>query len=269
MLIVWIHYRHKTSESRGALLHNLYSSVVFYFFSGHQEDSNQSKEREWEQYPPSFQEGPWKIRLIWRSFKEHQAPQLRRGASEQVKGERLRLHRCEVGALTLSLVLFINLFHPWRASPDPHSSQREVVAFLPLLILRHHTTCTYLNQVSSGATKVREPQAQTFSLSFAFKARGKQHTRPFSFYIHFKRIILPMHHSFLLLNREHLFLLRRLCKPTVMPPMGLWATFLKRVALHPSPSWLFEAEMRVELQNTSWYAENLMTHSTSDLSTTR
>lgn len=167
--------------------------------------ASKAKQRKREQYPPPVQEGPWKIRLIWRSFKEHQALQLRRGASEQVKGERLRLHRCEVGALTLSLVLFINLFHPWRASPDPHSSQRQVVAFLPLLILLHHTTCTYLNQVSSGTTKVREPQAQTFSLSFTFTVGGKRYTRPLSFYIHFKKHH-PSHAQFLSAFKQRAFI---------------------------------------------------------------
>lgn len=107
-----------------------------------QPDSVKSRGREREQYPPCFQE---KIRLIWRSLKERQPLLLRRGASKQVQGERLRLQRCAVGTLPLSLVLFINLFHPWRASSDPHSSQREAIAFLSLLIPLHHTYCAYLS----------------------------------------------------------------------------------------------------------------------------
>lgn len=78
------------------------------------------------------------------------------GAQEEVRRNWLGLHRSEVAAPKLSLVLFINLFH---ASSDPHSRQRGGVAFLPLLIPLHHTTCTYLNRVSSGAAKVTEPQA--------------------------------------------------------------------------------------------------------------
>lgn len=42
-----------------------------------------------------------------------------------MQGERLELHCCEVDTLPLSLVLFINLFHPRRASSDPHSSRGE------------------------------------------------------------------------------------------------------------------------------------------------
>lgn len=42
-----------------------------------------------------------------------------------MQGERLELHCCEVDTPPLSLVLFINLFHPRRASSDPHSSRGE------------------------------------------------------------------------------------------------------------------------------------------------
>lgn len=42
-----------------------------------------------------------------------------------MQGERLELHCCEVDTLPLSLALFINLFHPRRASSDPHSSRGE------------------------------------------------------------------------------------------------------------------------------------------------
>lgn len=126
-----------------------------------------SRGREREQYPPCFQE---KIRLIWRSLKERQPLLLRRGASKQVQGERLRLQRCAVGTLPLSLVLFINLFHPWRASSDPHSSQREAIAFLSLLIPLHHTYCAYLSPVSTRAQRSKN-HWETFSFSFTVKVK--------------------------------------------------------------------------------------------------
>lgn len=107
--LLWLHQRRNRSKNRSLLLNQFYSSAVFYSFF-HQENNKRkkkSRQREWEQDPPSFQERPrrvWglgKIRLIWRSFKERQAVQLRRGASEQVQGEQLGLHRCEVVAPTL------------------------------------------------------------------------------------------------------------------------------------------------------------------------
>lgn len=162
------------------------SSSAFTYSGGQQEDNKRkSRESEQEQGPPSFQEGPWrvwgpwKIRLIWRSFKEREAVLLRRGASEQVQGERLGLHHCEIGAPTLSLVLFINLPHPLRASSDPHSSQREGGreggGGLPFFHYWYHCIIQPALTWTKSAEELQRSQnhRQTFSLSFTFTAKGK------------------------------------------------------------------------------------------------
>lgn len=126
------------------------------------------KPREGERTMPPMFSG--KRRLIWRSLKKRQPRRLRRGVSKQVQGERLRLQRCAVGTPALSLVLFINLFHPQRASSDPHSGQREAIAFLSLLIPLHHTYCAYLSPVSTRA-QMPKNHWETFSFSFTVKVK--------------------------------------------------------------------------------------------------
>lgn len=126
------------------------------------------KPREAERTIPTMLSG--KIRLIWRSLKERQPLLLRRGASKQVQAERLRLQRGAVGTLALSLVLFINLLHPRRASSDPHSSQREAIALLSLLIPLHHTYRAYLSPVSTRAQRSKN-HWETFSFSFTVKVK--------------------------------------------------------------------------------------------------
>lgn len=117
--------------------HKLCSSVVAAVRPWAATQRKKPREGEKNNTPAMFS---GKIRLIWRSLKERQRPlQLRGGAWKQVQRERLRLQRCAGGTPPLSLVLFINLLHPPRASPDPHSSQREAIAFLSLLIPLHHT----------------------------------------------------------------------------------------------------------------------------------
>lgn len=91
------------SGKQSCLLDKLCSSIVFCSICGQQEDfEGKSIQREVRTIPTIFPErtlkglGPWKICLIWRSFKERQALQPGRGASKQVQGEWLRLHHCEV-----------------------------------------------------------------------------------------------------------------------------------------------------------------------------
>lgn len=163
-------------ENQSALPHEVRSSVVFFpSIRGQQDNEKADKESE-NNTRHVFQEGPWKIRLIWRSFKEGRAPRLGRGGARKNKceGERLGLRCCVAGTPTLSLVLFINLFHPRRASSDPHSSQREAIAFLSLLIPLHHTSCTYPKPVSTGAQRSKNHRHRhlVFHLHSQSKVKG-------------------------------------------------------------------------------------------------
>lgn len=91
---------------------------------------------------------------------------------KQVQGERFRLQRCAVGTPPLSLVLFINLFHPPRASSDPHSSQREAIAFRSLLIPLPHTYCAHLYEAQSAREqKGQRTTGRLFVFSFRVKVK--------------------------------------------------------------------------------------------------
>lgn len=90
---------------------------------------------------------------------------------KQVQGERLGLHRCEIGTSTLSPMLFINLHHPLRSCSDPHSSSREEVAFLSLL----DTTASHnlhLPEPNQQMTPDSENHRQIVSFCIIFTGKG-------------------------------------------------------------------------------------------------
>lgn len=124
-----------------------------------------------EKCPPCFQK---KNKANLKVIERAAAAAAQEGAWKQVQRERFRLQRRSVGTLPLSLVLFINLFHPPRASSDPHSGQREARAFLPLLIPQRHTYCAHLYEAQSAQEhKGQRTTGRRFVFHSQSKSRGK------------------------------------------------------------------------------------------------